>query len=240
MLASQCVCMQLFYQPDAESNPFLGEDESRHCVKTLRLTKGAEIDVTDGAGKRYKCVIEKADPRRCTFRIIETYTEPPRPYWIHLAVAPTKNVDRIEWLVEKAVELGIDQFSFFISQHSERRMLKTDRLEKIAIAAMKQSLQLYRPVIDPILDFKTVLTLKADQRYIAHLPEHEPVASLIKTAQAGGTTMLLIGPEGDFSANEIQQAVEKGFQMVTLGSTRLRTETAALAACHTIHLVNEM
>ncbi|GAB3922076.1 16S rRNA (uracil(1498)-N(3))-methyltransferase [Larkinella terrae] len=230
--------MHLFYQPDAESNSFLSEEESRHCVKTLRLSKGATIDVTDGNGKRHKCVIITADPRRCTFRIVETEFEPPRPYRIHLAVAPTKNSDRIEWLVEKAVEFGIDQFSFFIGQHSERRMLKTDRLEKIAIAGMKQSLQFYKPVINPLMEFETALTLSADHRYIAHLPENEPAASFFKTAQPGGTTLMLVGPEGDFSANEIVQAVEKGFKMVTLGSTRLRTETAALAACHTIHLIN--
>ncbi|RRB06996.1 16S rRNA (uracil(1498)-N(3))-methyltransferase [Larkinella rosea] len=231
--------MQLFYQPETESHSFLSEEESRHCVKTLRLAKDAVIDVTDGAGKRHKCVIETADPRRCSFRIVETSVEQPRPYRIHLAVAPTKNTDRLEWLVEKAVELGVDQFSFFVSQHSERRMMKTDRLEKIAVAAMKQSLQLFKPVIDPIIDFKTVLTLLADQRFLAHLPENEPAGSLLKTASPGGTTLVLIGPEGDFSTNEIRQARENGFKMVTLGATRLRTETAALAACHIIHLIND-
>ncbi|GAB3901974.1 16S rRNA (uracil(1498)-N(3))-methyltransferase [Larkinella knui] len=230
--------MHLFYQPEAEINPFLSEEESRHCVKTLRLTKGSTIDVTDGKGRRHNCVIEKADPRRCTYRIVETVVELPRPYRIHLAVAPTKNMDRIEWLVEKSVELGIDQLTFFVSQHSERRMVKTDRLEKIAVAAMKQSLQLFMPVIDPVVDFKTVLTLVAENRFIAHLPVDEPATPLVQAAKPGGATILLIGPEGDFSAPEIQQAVDAGYKMVTLGSTRLRTETAALAACHTIHLIN--
>ncbi|KAA9356647.1 16S rRNA (uracil(1498)-N(3))-methyltransferase [Larkinella humicola] len=230
--------MHLFYQPEAETNAYLSEEESRHCVKTLRLAKGAVIDVTDGRGKRHNCVIETADPRRCTFRVVDTHTQAARPYRIQLAVAPTKNMDRIEWLVEKSVELGIDQFSFFVSQHSERRMLKTDRLEKIAVAAMKQSLQLFMPVIDPLLDFKTVLTQAADERFIAHLPENEPAVSLLKAAKPGRTTLVLIGPEGDFSEREIQQAIENGFKMVKLGETRLRTETAALAACHTIHLIN--
>lgn len=230
--------MHLFYQPEAETNPFLGEEESRHCVKTLRLAKGAGIDVTDGKGKRHHCIIENADPRRCAFRIVETHTQAPRPYQIHLAVAPTKNADRIEWLVEKAVELGINRFTFFVGQHSERRVLKTDRLEKIAVAAMKQSLQWYMPVIRFVPDFKTVLTLSADQRFIAHLPEQEPVGSLFVTAKPGGSTLLLIGPEGDFSEKEIREAVENGFEMITLGATRLRTETAALAACLTIHLIN--
>ncbi|GAB3338509.1 16S rRNA (uracil(1498)-N(3))-methyltransferase [Larkinella ripae] len=230
--------MHLFYQPEAESNPFLSEEESRHCVKTLRLAKGQVIDVTDGKGRRYQAVIESADPRRCGFRIVETLEELPRPYRVHLAVAPTKNTDRIEWLVEKAVELGVDRFSFFTSQHSERRSLKPERLEKIAIAAMKQSLQLFLPQIDPLRELNEVLTLLADQRFIAHLPENEPAVPLGKSAQPGGTTLVLIGPEGDFSGSELAQARENGFTMVTLGATRLRTETAALAACHTIHLIN--
>ncbi|MGV3561484.1 16S rRNA (uracil(1498)-N(3))-methyltransferase [Larkinella arboricola] len=230
--------MHLFYQPDAEQESFLSEEESRHCVKTLRLTKGDTIDVTDGKGKRYKSVIETADPRRCTFRIQETFVQTPRPYRIHLAVAPTKNSDRIEWLVEKTVELGIDHLSFFVSKHSERRLLKIDRLEKIAVAAMKQSLQLFMPVIDPLLDFSSVLTKPADQRFIAHLPEDASAAPLAKAGLPGGTTLVLIGPEGDFAKPEIEAALASGFNMVTLGSTRLRTETAALAACHTIHLIN--
>ncbi|MFC5408359.1 16S rRNA (uracil(1498)-N(3))-methyltransferase [Larkinella bovis] len=230
--------MHLFYQPDAEIHPFLSEDESRHCVKTLRLAKGAGIDVTDGRGKRHHCLIETADARRCTFRIVETDAEPARPFRIHLAVAPTKNTDRIEWLVEKAVELGVDRFSFFVSNHSERRSLKTDRLEKIAVAAMKQSLQLFLPEIEALTDFKRLLTTAADQRYIAHLPDNQPVLDLFHTARPGGTVLVLVGPEGDFSAAELDQALENGFKMVTLGKTRLRTETAALMACHTIHLVN--
>ncbi|MFD1139657.1 16S rRNA (uracil(1498)-N(3))-methyltransferase [Larkinella insperata] len=230
--------MHLFYQPDAGAFPFLSEEESRHCVKTLRLTKGDSIDVTDGRGSRYKSVIETADPRRCTFRIQETTTEIPRPYRIHLAVAPTKNSDRIEWLVEKTVELGIDHLSFFVSKHSERRLLKIDRLEKIAVAAMKQSLQLFLPVIDPLLDFASVLTQPADQRFIAHLPEDGSAAPLWKSARPGGTTLVLIGPEGDFAKPELDSALSSGFSMATLGATRLRTETAALAACHTLHLIN--
>lgn len=232
--------MHLFYQPDAEEKPFLSEEESRHCVKTLRLTKGDTIDVTDGRGRRFTSVIEKADPRRCGFRILETVVDAPRPYRIQLAVAPTKNSDRIEWLVEKAVELGIDQLSFFVSKHSERRQLKIDRLEKIAVSAMKQSLQLFMPVIDPLLDFSDVLKHPADQRFIAHLPDHGAAAALWKADQPGRTTLVLIGPEGDFSKPELEQALAAGFTMVTLGATRLRTETAALAACHTIHLINSI
>jgi len=231
--------MHLFYQPDAALQPFLSEEESRHCVKTLRLTTGDPIWVTDGAGNRFDCRIEKADPRRCTFRIVDRQQTPPRPYRIELALAPTKNGDRIEWLVEKAVELGIDRIRFFASQHSERRALKTDRLEKIAIAAMKQSLQSWLPAIDPLINFENILTGSADYRYIAHLPEGQHPPHLWRAARQGGTTIVLIGPEGDFSAPELERAVSAGFELVTLGNTRLRTETAALAACHIINLINE-
>ncbi|WP_128543486.1 16S rRNA (uracil(1498)-N(3))-methyltransferase [Larkinella soli] len=230
--------MHLFYQPDAATNPVLNEEESRHCVKTLRLEKGDRIEVTDGHGHRYSCRIESADPRRCAFRIEETNITDRRPYGIHLAVAPTKNLDRIEWFVEKSVELGIDRITFFESRRSERRILKTDRIEKIAVAAMKQSLQSFFPVIDPIREFKEVLTLLADSRFIAHLPENEVPVSLFRAARPRTGVLVLIGPEGDFSPQEIEQATAAGFQMVTLGTTRLRTETAALAACHSIHLVN--
>ncbi|WP_234733983.1 16S rRNA (uracil(1498)-N(3))-methyltransferase [Tellurirhabdus bombi] len=230
--------MHLFYQPNASKEPFLSEEESRHCVKTLRLGKGDSISVTDGHGNQFSCVIETADPRRCQFRIVDQHAETPRPYSIHLAVAPTKNLDRTEWFIEKAVELGVDRLSFFIGQHSERRVLKTDRVEKIAVAAMKQSLQAYLPQIDPLVAFQEILALPADQRFLAHLPEgEEKPASLLRTAKPTGKLLVLIGPEGDFSEKEISAAVQAGFQMVTLGATRLRTETAALAACHILNLL---
>jgi 16S rRNA (uracil1498-N3)-methyltransferase len=230
--------MHLFYQPNASKEPFLSEEESRHCVKTLRLGKGDFISVTDGHGNQFQCVIEIADPRRCQFRVVEQFTEKPRPYFIHLAVAPTKNLDRTEWFIEKAVELGIDRLSFFVGQHSERRVLKTERVEKIAVAAMKQSLQAYMPQIDPLVPFQEILTCVADQRFIAHLPEGEQKPEpLLRVAKPTGQLLVLIGPEGDFSEKEIKAATEAGFQMVTLGATRLRTETAALAACHVLNLL---
>ncbi|WP_266366008.1 16S rRNA (uracil(1498)-N(3))-methyltransferase [Tellurirhabdus rosea] len=232
--------MPLFYQPNALSEPFLGEEESRHCVKTLRLKKGDPIEVTDGQGNRLACVIETADPRRCTFRILQQHTDPVRPYQIHLAVAPTKNLDRIEWFVEKAVEIGIDSLTFFVGKHSERRVLKMDRVEKIAVAAMKQSLQNRLPALAFLEHFREVLNLSADQRFIAHLDEENPTPHLLKAARPAGSVLVLIGPEGDFSKDELAAALQSGFKPVTLGKTRLRTETAAFAACHTVHLVNEL
>lgn len=229
--------MHLFYQPDQVS--FLTEDDSRHAVKTLRLGVGDGIAVTDGHGNRYSAVITQADSRQCGFRITETQTTPSRPFSIRICVAPTKNIDRIEWFVEKAVEIGIERISFFFGQHSERRVLKLERMEKIAIAAMKQSLQSYLPQFDDAVSFSNLLeTVSDEQRFIAHLPDNSVPANLAKTATAKSRYVVLIGPEGDFSEKEIQQAVAAGFQMVTLGPNRLRTETAALTACQLLNFLN--
>jgi len=234
--------MHLFYQPDVVPNEpvhLLTEEDSRHAIKTLRLNVGDPIAVTDGRGNRYLALVQSADARRCAFRISDIQTTPPRPFSIRICVAPTKNMDRIEWFIEKAVEIGIERISFFFGQHSERRVLKLERLEKIAVAAMKQSLQSYLPRLDEPLPFgEFVKTINEEQRFLAHLPADEPPQNLMKQATASGQYAVLIGPEGDFSENEIQQARAAGFQMVTLGSNRLRTETAALVACHTLTLVN--
>ncbi|GAB4017676.1 16S rRNA (uracil(1498)-N(3))-methyltransferase [Spirosoma koreense] len=229
--------MHLFYQP--ESIPVLSEDDSRHAIKTLRLGIGDPIAVTDGHGNRYSAVITTADARRCGFRITDTQTTPPRPFSIRICVAPTKNLDRIEWFVEKAVEIGIERISFFFGQHSERRVLKLERLEKIAVAAMKQSLQAYLPQLDDALPFSEFLkTVHESQRFIGHLPNDALPVNLAKVALPANAYAVLIGPEGDFSEKEIQQATDAGFQMVTLGPNRLRTETAALTACQLLNFIN--
>ncbi|GAB3556478.1 16S rRNA (uracil(1498)-N(3))-methyltransferase [Spirosoma fluminis] len=229
--------MHLFYQPEPVQH--LSEDDSRHAVKTLRLSVGEPIAVTNGHGNRYSAVITQADVRRCAFRITDTETTPARPFAIQICVAPTKNIDRIEWFVEKAVEIGIERISFFFGQHSERRVLRLERLEKIAIAAMKQSLQSYLPRLDEAVSFADVLkTADGEQRFMAHLPANQQPDHLAKWAATGGTYTVLIGPEGDFAELEIQQAIAAGFQLVTLGTNRLRTETAALTACQLLNFIN--
>lgn len=236
--------MHLFYQPDSSGglkpNEFhLTEDDSRHAVKTLRLSAGDAIAVTDGRGNRYSAVITQTDPRRCAYRITDTQTTPPRPFSIRICVAPTKNNDRIEWFVEKAVEIGIERISFFFGHHSERRVFKRERLEKIAVAAMKQSLQSYLPQIDEAVSFGELMkTVDDPQRFIAHLPEGEMPANLAHVARPAGQYAVLIGPEGDFSGTEIEQAIAAGFQLVTLGPNRLRTETAALTACQLLNFLH--
>lgn len=231
--------MHLFYQPEPDSIQYLTEDDSRHAVKTLRLGAGDTIAVTDGHGNRHTAVITQADARRCAFRITDTQTTSPRPFSVRICVAPTKNNDRIEWFVEKAVEVGIERISFFIGHHSERRVLKLERLEKIAVAAMKQSLQSYLPQLDEVVPFGELLkTVGENKRFIAHLPDGEMPINLAKVVAPGGQYTVLIGPEGDFSGTEIDQAIAAGFQMVTLGPNRLRTETAALTACQILNFIN--
>lgn len=230
--------MHLFYQPDAVN--LLTEDDSRHAVKTLRLGIGEVIAVTDGNGNRHTAVITLADSRRCQFRITDTQTTRLRSFSIRICVAPTKNMDRIEWFVEKAVEIGIERISFFYGQHSERRVLKLERLEKIAIAAMKQSLQSFLPRLDESVSFGDLLkTVDEPQRFLAHLPAGEPPYPLANVATKNGQYAVLIGPEGDFADQELQQAVAAGFGLVTLGENRLRTETAALTACQLLNFINQ-
>lgn len=229
--------MHLFYQPQNVTH--LTEDDSRHAVKTLRLKAGDAIAVTDGHGNRYLAVIIQADARRCAYRVTDVQTTPPRPFSVRICVAPTKNPDRIEWFVEKAVEIGIERISFFVGQHSERRVLKLERIEKIAVSAMKQSLQTYLPQLDEVVSLPELLKTVADaQRFIAHLPAEALPVHLAKRASAGGQYTVLVGPEGDFSQTEIDQALAGGFQMVTLGPNRLRTETAALTACQLLNFIN--
>lgn len=234
--------MHLFYHPALLPTDPLGtlpDEDARHAVKTLRLGVGDPIAVTDGRGNRFLCVITKADAKQCAFRVDRVETTPARPFAVHICVAPTKNMDRIEWFVEKAVEVGIERISFFFGQHSERRVLKLERIEKIAVAAMKQSLQSWLPQLDEAVPFAQLLPAVGEaQRFIAHLPDDEAVPHLLRQALPGTSCAVLIGPEGDFSAQEVQQALAAGFQMATLGPNRLRTETAALTACQVVNLLN--
>ena len=232
--------MQLFFQPDIVSGSlFLDEEESRHCVKVLRKREGDEINIIDGRGGIYLATIEQAHPKKCTFTIKETTIDIRRPYHIHIAIAPTKNADRIEWFVEKAIEFGVNKITFLDCDNSERVKVNIERLQKKAISAMKQSLNLWLPRLMPVQDFANVCeTSEADQKFIAYVDDAIP--SHLKVAAAPEKRyLILIGPEGDFSGREIEIAVGKGFVPVSLGKSRLRTETAGLAACHIFNLVND-
>jgi 16S rRNA (uracil1498-N3)-methyltransferase len=217
----------------------LSEEESKHAVRVLRLGVGDAVELLDGHGGHYQAEVAEANPKRCQLRITHHKAVAPRPYFTHIAVAPTKNLDRMEWFVEKAVEVGVERISFLRCARSERRELKLERLEKIAISALKQSGQAWLPQLDEMQDFGAFVTgLTPETAYIAHLEEGERTA-LAQIAGAGPGCCVLIGPEGDFTPGEIALALGRGIRPVTLGASRLRTETAALAAVFTAQLVQE-
>ena len=230
----------LFYAPLLADDPVLPEEESAHCTKVLRLTHGAELTVTDGQGMCYRAVIESPDPRRCRVTIVERI-EAPRlwGYRLHIAVAPTKNMDRTEWFLEKAVEMGVDAVTLLRCRYSERREVKTERLRRVAVSAMKQSGQARLPLIEGMTDFADFIARSTTEacRLIAHCRSSE-LPTLGTSYHRGSDALILIGPEGDFSTEEVAMAEAAGFVGVSLGRTRLRTETAALAACHAIHVLN--
>lgn len=241
--------MQLFYCKEINPEGFctLDAEESRHAVRVLRMREGDEINVTDGCGNLYTCRIVTADDRACVVEVSgEDFSTSYFQSTMHLAVAPTKNPARMEWLVEKAVEVGVAEITLLDCDHSERSFLKTDRLEKLAISAMKQSLHTVLPEIHPAVKLRdwlhshiNTLTHSHIQKFIAHCEADKPRVPLAKALQPGQDAVVLIGPEGDFSGEEIALALECGFQPVSLGPSRLRTETAALYAVTAFNLIND-
>lgn len=233
--------MQLFYVPNFNiEEPYLTPEESHHATKVLRLKAGAELLVTDGVGKLFTTEIAEAHFKKTRLYINQVSTpQLPRPIHVHLVVAPTKSPERLEWFVEKAIEIGIEEISFIACEHSEKKQLNLERIQRIAVSAMKQSLKMYMPRLNPILSFAEFMhtPFQQNQRFIAYLPEKPPpmLASRVKPQQS---YCLLIGPEGDFSPKEINWALANDFQPVSLGQSRLRTETAALIGVHTFNLLN--
>ncbi len=231
--------MQLFYQPGVPQGVnHLDPEESKHCIKVLRKKLNDPINIIDGQGTFYKALITESNPRKTLFDIVEQRAEAPKNYSIHLVLAPTKRLERIEWLVEKATELGVDRISFIQCRNSERDRLRMDRLKRKAISAMKQSIKATLPRIDDLVDFEEFLSLLDTEvsKLLAHLSES--AKPLLKVATPGASYCVLIGPEGDFSKKELDMATDHGFKMVHLGKSRLRTETAALAAVVGLVMVN--
>ena len=228
--------MPLFYQPDIPNDiSHLDTEESRHAVKVLRLKAGDIIDLTDGKGISYQARITLPDVRQCTFEIINKEKTALHPAYRHIAIAPTKNIDRTEWFVEKATEFGIDRISFIICDHSERKVIKTDRLIKKAVSAMKQSLKAYLPQIDEAVPFKKFISaVNADKKWIAYVDNTN--TSYLNHLVNPVSNLVLVGPEGDFSPEEVNLALTNGFQKVSLGESRLRTETAGIAVAHLLNL----
>jgi len=234
--------VHIFYQPlIAQGINYLEEEESRHAIKVLRLKTGALITLIDGIGGRYEACITHANPKKCEFEVKIKEEDPDkRSFYIHIAIAPTKNIDRLEWFVEKSVEFGINEISLLICEHSERKTVKNERLIRKAISATKQSLKANIPIINPARKFNDFLeNLPNDQqRMIAYVDQSIP-KHLKEKAAGGQKYCVLIGPEGDFSPAEIKKALEQGFEAISLGKSRLRTETAGVAACHILNLINE-
>jgi 16S rRNA (uracil1498-N3)-methyltransferase len=234
--------VQLFYNKDFNpEQAALTEEESGHCVRVLRQKVGDSIHIVDGKGNLYKAEITDDNPKRCALKVLGiTQQFGKKHYYIHLAIAPTKNIDRMEWMVEKAVEIGVDEITFLLTDRTERRHLKADRMKKIAISAMKQSVKAYLPKVNELVDYKKFVTnAEQDELFIAHLVEGER-HSLYRTAQTSKSYCILIGPEGDFSPQEVTIALQNRFTPVTLGTNRLRTETAGIVVCHTLNLINEV
>lgn len=237
--------MQLFYAPDIDfcSDSYtLSEEESRHCVRVLRLRVGDSLYVTDGKGTLCRAEIAAISPKNCTLSLRErTEAFEKRGYRLCVAIAPTKNTDRLEWFVEKATEIGIDRIIPLLTEHSERRVLKSDRLMRVATGAVKQSLKAYHPQIDELTPFKEVIKEGAfpGRKFIAYCGDEVERIPLKECIQPGEDVLVLIGPEGDFSPEEVAMACRNGFVPVTLGRSRLRTETAGVVAVHTVALLND-
>lgn len=235
--------MHLFYTPDITTDTYtLNEEESKHCVRVLRLNEGDKIQLIDGKGGWYEAEIIDNNPKRCSVKIIDTKKEVGKRNWqLHIAIAPTKSMDRLEWFVEKATEMGIDEVSLINSVNSERNIVKTERIQKVAISAIKQSLKAYLPKINEVVNLKILIAQAKDfkgEKFIAHcqstgLPH-------IKTHYTPKqNALVLIGPEGDFTIEEVKLALDNGFKEISLGESRLRTETAALYACAALNVLNE-
>lgn len=232
--------MQIFYTPDISVNPELPEEEAGHCIRVLRLSEGDEILLTDGKGSFYKASISRAHPKHSEVSILESWRQPALwGFQLHIAVAPTKNMDRMEWFAEKATEIGINGITCLNCRYSERREIKPARLEKIMVSAMKQSQKATLPGLAGMTDFQTFVKQPFDGRkFIAHCEDGDKTL-LKQIYHPEENALILIGPEGDFSPEEIELALKHGFEPISLGDSRLRTETAALVACHTIHVLNQ-
>ena len=230
-----------FYVPDIAETLRLPESESQHCVRVLRMSSGETIEIIDGMGHRYTCRLVDAHPKRATVDIVDAADVPLSwPHNITVAVAPTKHLDRMEWLVEKLTEIGVNRFIPLLCRHSERKEIKRERLEKIAVSAMKQSLKTVLPIIEEMTPVSKVIASANDaQRFIAYCDPSIPRRLLAREYRPMTDTLILIGPEGDFSTEEITSALDNGFIPVSLGDNRLRTETAALVACDTCHVIDQ-
>jgi len=234
--------MQIFYAPGITGNShFLDEKESKHCTRVMRMARGTVVKLIDGKGNLFDGMITDPDPRRCKIEITSVRRDfETRPWYLHIAISPLKNPERFEWFVEKSVEIGIDEITPLICKNIEKLTIKTERINAIVISAMKQSLKAKLTIVNPVIPFKDFIEMdQRGKRLIAHCENGVDKKSLGKCLSKGDDAVILIGPEGDFSIEEIMKASAKGFENIHLGKSRLRTETAGIAACHSCYLINQ-
>ncbi|MFI3281755.1 MAG: 16S rRNA (uracil(1498)-N(3))-methyltransferase [Rikenellaceae bacterium] len=238
--------MQLFYAPNINPPHYtLSEEESKHAVRVLRLSQGDALNITDGAGRLFSCRVVEANPKRCSVEVVSTIEEfEPLPYSLTMCVAPTKNIERFEWFLEKATEIGVSEVVTLVTKHSERKTIKWEREQKVITSAMKQSLKAYHPKLHDVTAFKNAIERPFEgERFIAHC--NAPLSAegkqfLGDIAPSTGLIEVMIGPEGDFSSEEVKAALAKGYREISLGNQRLRTETAAVVAVSIIATKSQM
>lgn len=230
--------MDLYFGHPSGNKIILDEDESNHLINVKRVRAGELVSVTDGGGNLYKTELLQIEKRLCVLKILEIVLTPKRLFQLHLAIAPTKSIDRIEWFLEKAAETGIDEISFLVCRHSERKEIKTDRLQRVLISSMKQSMKTFLPKINPMVDFKSFVKENFSGIKLICTMNTEGMESFKNNYSAGNNLNVLIGPEGDFHPEEILFARQCGYKPTSLGSSRLRTETAALNVCTLFNFMN--
>lgn len=235
--------VRYFYVPDAANETELPQDEAVHALRVLRLKEGDEMFLMDGEGSFYKAAVTQTNSKHCCYQVLEALPQQ-RPWagHVHLAIAPTKSIDRMEWMAEKATEVGFDELTFLDCQFSERRQLREDRIEKIVVSAMKQSRKAWKPKVNAMVPFGKFIEAHGEgRRFIAHCYEEFPKKYLFEELQAcpAEDVLVLVGPEGDFSVDEVQLAMQHGYESVSLGESRLRTETAGLVAVMMAQLSKE-
>lgn len=234
--------MQIFYAPGISGDTYiLDEKESKHCIRVLRMTKGTQVRLIDGKGILYEGFISDPDSKKCRISISEVKADyEKRDYRIHIAISPLKNPERFEWFIEKSVEIGIDEITPLICKNSEKQSVKLERINNIIISAMKQSVKSYKTVInDPVFFSDFISQTGNGIRLIAHCSTLSDRKKISEVYKKNENVIIMIGPEGDFSEEEILSAIRNNFIPVHLGSSRLRTETAGVAACHSIYFINQ-
>ncbi|ANQ48455.2 16S rRNA (uracil(1498)-N(3))-methyltransferase [Flammeovirga sp. MY04] len=230
--------MRLFYHSDIRENDsevVLNSEDSKHIVRVLRMKANDHLYLMDGKGFRYTASIIDANPKKCRVSIEEEEKMPQAGQGLHIGIAPTKNMDRIEFFVEKAIEIGVESITFFFSENSERKNIKLERIERIAISGMKQSRKFHLPKLSLANTFDDILSIQADQKFIAYVPT-DSTEHLFSKLNSDGDTFIIVGPEGGFSENEAEKAKDNGFDWVSLGKERLRTETAGIVAVQLMNM----